>query len=88
MVWLQIELTQYDPAGSGTTVGCEQEFCVANSAGGVPPTCPSTSSPCQFRITYGDGSTTTGFYVTDFVQYNQVSGNGQTTTSNASITFG
>ncbi|NP_001149953.1 Aspartic proteinase-like protein 2 precursor [Zea mays] len=85
---LGIELTQYDPAGSGTTVGCEQEFCVANSAGGVPPTCPSTSSPCQFRITYGDGSTTTGFYVTDFVQYNQVSGNGQTTTSNASITFG
>ncbi|PWZ25835.1 Aspartic proteinase-like protein 2 [Zea mays] len=86
---LGIELTQYDPAGSGTTVGCEQEFCVANSAAsGVPPACPSAASPCQFRITYGDGSSTTGFYVTDFVQYNQVSGNGQTTPSNVSITFG
>ncbi|OQU84932.1 hypothetical protein SORBI_3004G144500 [Sorghum bicolor] len=85
---LGIELTQYDPAGSGTTVGCDQEFCVANSPNGLPPACPSTSSPCQFRIAYGDGSSTTGFYVSDSVQYNQVSGNGQTTPSNASITFG
>jgi hypothetical protein len=46
------------------------------------------SSPCQFRIAYGDGSSTTGFYVSDSVQYNQVSGNGQITPSNASITFG
>nr|CAB3446582.1 unnamed protein product [Digitaria exilis] len=83
---LGIELTQYDPAGNGSTVGCDQEFCVANN-GGVPPTC-SSDSPCQFRITYGDGSSTTGFYVTDFLQYDQVSGNGQTTPSNASITFG
>ncbi|KAL5665386.1 hypothetical protein ACJX0J_025494, partial [Zea mays] len=89
---LGIELTQYDPAaGSGATVvGCQDEFCVAtNSAGGVPPTCSSTSSPCQFAITYEDGGTAAGFYVTDLVHYNQVSGgDGQTTTSNASITFG
>ncbi|KAJ1279088.1 hypothetical protein BS78_04G128700 [Paspalum vaginatum] len=86
---LGIELTQYDPAGSGATVGCDQEFCVANNAGVVPPTCSSTSpSTCQFRITYGDGSSTTGFFVTDTVRYDQVSGNGQTTPSNASVTFG
>lgn len=84
---LGIELTQYDPAGSGSTVGCDQEFCVANNAGVVPRTCSSTS-PCQFRITYGDGSSTTGFFVTDVLQYDQVSGNGQTTPSNASVTFG
>lgn len=67
-------------------MGCEQEFCVASN-GGVPPTC-SSMSPCQFRITYGDGSSTTGFYVTDVLRYNQVSGNGQTAPSNSSITFG
>ncbi|XP_062223324.1 aspartic proteinase 36-like [Phragmites australis] len=83
---LGIELTQYDPAGSGVAVACDQEFCVANY-GGVPPTCSSTS-PCRFRITYGDGSSTTGFFVTDFLQYDQVSGDGQTTPSNASVTFG
>uniref|UniRef100_K3YUI3 Peptidase A1 domain-containing protein n=1 Tax=Setaria italica TaxID=4555 RepID=K3YUI3_SETIT len=83
---LGIELTQYDPAGSGSTVGCNQEFCVANNDG-VRPTC-SSESPCQFRITYGDGSSTTGFFVNDLLQYDKVSGDGQTTPSNASITFG
>jgi len=69
-------------------VGCDQEFCVAANAG-VPPPCSSESeSPCQFRITYGDGSSTTGFYVTDLLQYDRVSGDGQTTPSNATITFG
>jgi hypothetical protein len=83
---LGIELTQYDPAGSGSTVGCDQEFCAATN-GGVPPPC-SSESPCQFRITYGDGSSTTGFYVTDLLQYDRASGNGQTTPSNATVTFG
>ncbi|CAL5058284.1 unnamed protein product [Urochloa decumbens] len=83
---LGIELTQYDPAGSGTTVGCDQEFCIESNEG-VAPTCPS-GTPCQFTITYGDGSSTTGFYVTDLLQYDRVSGNGQTTPSNANITFG
>ncbi|KAL6634338.1 hypothetical protein ACP70R_027009 [Stipagrostis hirtigluma subsp. patula] len=83
---LGIELTQYDPAGSGSTVGCDQKFCVANY-GGVPLSC-SPGMPCQFRITYGDGSSTTGFFVSDVLQYNQVSGDGQTTPSNATVTFG
>jgi len=69
-------------------VGCGQEFCAAANAG-VPPPCSSESeSPCQFRITYGDGSSTTGFYVTDLLQHDRVSGDGQTTPSNATITFG
>ena len=55
--------------------------------GGVMPSCTSTS-PCQYSITYGDGSSTAGFFVTDFLQYNQVSGDGLTTLANASITFG
>ncbi|TVU02779.1 hypothetical protein EJB05_51708 [Eragrostis curvula] len=83
---LGIELTQYDPAGSGTTVGCNQPFCVANY-GGVPQYC-TTTSPCQFQITYGDGSSTTGFFVSDSLQYNQVSGDGLTSPANASVTFG
>ena len=68
-------------------MGCGQEFCAAANAG-VPQPCSSESSPCQFRITYGDGSSTTGFYVTDLLQYDRVSGDGQTTPSNATITFG
>ena len=73
-------------AGSGSAVGCDQDFCVANY-GVVPPSCSATS-PCQFRITYGDGSSTTGFFVTDFLQYDQVSCDGVTIPANASVTFG
>ncbi|GJN21054.1 hypothetical protein PR202_gb08500 [Eleusine coracana subsp. coracana] len=83
---LGIELTQYDPAGSGTTVGCDQDFCVANY-GGVPTACTSTL-PCQFSISYGDGSSTTGFFVSDVLRYDQVTGDGRTAPANASVTFG
>ncbi|XP_052144682.1 aspartic proteinase 39-like isoform X1 [Oryza glaberrima] len=85
---LGIELTMYDPRGSqsGELVTCDQQFCVANY-GGVLPSCTSTS-PCEYSISYGDGSSTAGFFVTDFLQYNQVSGDGQTTPANASISFG
>jgi hypothetical protein len=84
---LQIKLTQYDPAGSGTTVGCDQAFCVAHY-GGVPITCSSTSSACPFEVTYGDGDSTAGFFVSDVLQYSQASADGQTSPANASITFG
>jgi hypothetical protein len=86
---LQIELTLYDPAGSGSHSGvtCGQDFCVIAN-GGLPPTCPSASSPCGYSIAYGDGSSTTGFFVTDTLHYNQVSGNAQTALANTSITFG
>lgn len=86
---LQIELQLYDPAASGNSsaVTCGQEFCAASN-GGVIPSCPGPATPCQYSITYGDGSSTTGFFVTDLLQYNQVSGDGQTGLANTSITFG
>ncbi|KAE8815874.1 Aspartic proteinase-like protein 2 [Hordeum vulgare] len=84
----KIELTLYDPSGSssGTKVACCQDFCIATHGGVIPSCVPAT--PCQYNISYGDGNSTTGFFVTDFLQYNQVSGNSQTTLANTSITFG
>lgn len=86
---LGIELQLYDPAASGNSsaVTCGQEFCAASN-GGVIPSCPGPATPCQYSITYGDGSSTTGFFVTDLLQYNQVSGDGQTGLASTSITFG
>ncbi|KAG8070676.1 hypothetical protein GUJ93_ZPchr0006g45138 [Zizania palustris] len=82
---LGIKLTMYDPSGSksASPVTCDQEFCVATFL----QSCPN-SSPCQYSITYGDGSSTAGFFVTDSLQYEQASGDGQTTLANASVTFG
>ncbi|KAJ4787961.1 Eukaryotic aspartyl protease family protein [Rhynchospora pubera] len=86
---LGIELTLYDPKGSqsGTLVTCEESFCLSAFGGDVPG-CTSSNTPCQYSVLYGDGSSTMGYFVTDLVQYNQVTGNSATRTANASVTFG
>uniref|UniRef100_A0A8R7PF11 Peptidase A1 domain-containing protein n=1 Tax=Triticum urartu TaxID=4572 RepID=A0A8R7PF11_TRIUA len=75
---LGIDLMLYDPKGSssGSTVSCDQPFCAA-TYGGKLPGC-TASLPCEYSVMYGDGSTTTGYFVSDSLQYNQVSGDGQT----------
>ncbi|KAF3323733.1 aspartic proteinase-like protein 2 [Carex littledalei] len=85
---LGIELTLYDLRGSqsGTIVSCEESFC-SSTYGGDLPGCRS-DLPCQYSVLYGDGSSTTGFFVTDIVHYNQVTGDSLTRTGNASVTFG
>uniref|UniRef100_M8C5N2 Aspartic proteinase-like protein 2 n=1 Tax=Aegilops tauschii TaxID=37682 RepID=M8C5N2_AEGTA len=87
-VWVQIDLMLYDPKGSssGSTVSCDQPFCAA-TYGGKLPGC-TASLPCEYSVMYGDGSTTTGYFVSDSLQYNQVSGDGQTRYGNGSVTFG
>ncbi|XP_062225358.1 aspartic proteinase 36-like isoform X1 [Phragmites australis] len=82
------DLTLYDPKGSssGSMVSCDQGFCVS-TYGGKLPGC-TTSIPCEYSVMYGDGSSTTGYFVTDALEYDQVSGDGQTRSANASVTFG
>ncbi|PUZ46604.1 hypothetical protein GQ55_7G094000 [Panicum hallii var. hallii] len=85
---LGLDLTLYDPKASstGSTVLCDQEFCAA-TYGGKLPGC-SSNVPCEYKVMYGDGSSTTGFFVTDALQFDQVTGDGQTKPGNASVTFG
>ncbi|XP_009392636.2 aspartic proteinase 36 [Musa acuminata AAA Group] len=84
---LGVELTLYDPreSVSGSLVSCKENFCV--STYGDIPGC-AANLPCEYRVVYGDGSSTAGFFVTDSVQYNQVSSDHQTRPVNASVTFG
>ncbi|KAJ0988977.1 hypothetical protein J5N97_007333 [Dioscorea zingiberensis] len=83
-----IELTLFDPKGSSTAkyVTCDQSFCSSLYGGDIPGCTPVL--PCQYSVSYGDGSTSSGFYVTDIVQYSQVTGDHQTKPANASVTFG
>lgn len=84
----QFDLTLYDPkaSSSGSAVSCEQGFCAA-TYGGKLPGC-GTNDPCEYKVMYGDGSSTTGFFVTDLLQFDQVTGDGQTQPGNGSVTFG
>ncbi|KAJ4955108.1 hypothetical protein NE237_011891 [Protea cynaroides] len=85
---LGVDLQLYDPDASSTAqrVTCGQEFCAVASDGTIPG-CTSNLL-CGYTVAYGDGSSTSGYYVNDVVQYNRVSGNLRTTTSNASVVFG
>ena len=84
----QIDLTLYDPKASATgeMVTCDQDFCTAAAQGPIPG-CTSNLN-CVYSTVYGDGSSSTGYFVRDVVQYNQVSGNLQTTPANGSVVFG
>ncbi|KAG8043020.1 hypothetical protein GUJ93_ZPchr0093g22242 [Zizania palustris] len=85
---LGFNLTLYDPKESSTAdwVQCKNEFC-HGLYGNVLPDC-TIGNPCPYKITYGDDGSTLGMFVSDLVQYNQVTGNGQTQPANTSIVFG
>ncbi|XP_073007789.1 aspartic proteinase 36-like [Typha latifolia] len=85
---LGVELTLYDPKASqsGSLVFCEESFCTSAYGGAIPECSPNV--PCQYSVTYGDGSSTVGYFVTDYLQYDQVTGNHETKQVNASLTFG
>ncbi|KAG9446441.1 hypothetical protein H6P81_012569 [Aristolochia fimbriata] len=85
---LGVELTLYDPnsSKSGKLVTCDQPFCSSHNRDGIPTCTPDML--CQYDVTYGDGSTTAGYFVKDVLHYNQASGNLQTTEGNGSVIFG
>ncbi|KAL6976987.1 hypothetical protein U1Q18_025771 [Sarracenia purpurea var. burkii] len=81
-----VELRLYDPKGSktGELVTCDQDICIETFN---PPAC-KVGSLCRYGITYGDGSSTVGYYVRDSIQLDQISGNLQTTPMNGTVAFG
>ncbi|MCD7447277.1 hypothetical protein HAX54_026396 [Datura stramonium] len=83
---LGIDLMSYDSKASATgkSVFCDEEFCMLNT----PYSDCSAGRPCDFQVSYGDGSSTAGFFVKDNIQFDQVSGDLKTTSMNGSIAFG
>ncbi|KAH7839589.1 hypothetical protein Vadar_006067 [Vaccinium darrowii] len=83
---LGVELRLYDPKGSatGTLVTCDQDFCIET----FNPTGCKVGSMCQYGVTYGDGSSSLGYFVKDNIQLDRASGNLQTTPMNGSVAFG
>ncbi|KAI4364665.1 hypothetical protein MLD38_020723 [Melastoma candidum] len=87
---LGVELSFYDPNGSstGSMVNCDNDFCVATYDLNAPlPTCKSNMA-CEYSITYGDGSTTSGYFVKDNIQLDQATGDLRTSPMNSAVTFG
>ncbi|XP_060212458.1 aspartic proteinase 36-like [Lycium barbarum] len=83
---LGIDLMSYDSKASATgkSVKCDEEFCMLNT----PYSDCKTGMPCDYQVSYGDGSNTAGYFVKDDIQFDQVSGDLKTTSMNGSIAFG
>ncbi|KAF5206059.1 Aspartic proteinase-like protein, partial [Thalictrum thalictroides] len=73
-------------SATGKEVSCYEDFCT-NLNDGTYPKC-ETEKPCGYKVLYADGSGTDGYYVRDYIQYNQASGTTQTSPGNASVVFG
>lgn len=88
IIGLQIELTLYNPSSSSTSdlVTCNQDFCTSTYDGPIPGCKPDLL--CEYRVAYGDGSSTAGYFVKDHVVLDRVTGNFETASTNGSIVFG
>ncbi|KAL8234206.1 hypothetical protein R6Q59_020306 [Mikania micrantha] len=85
---LGISLALYNPEASSTAkmVNCDQDICMSTLSD--PSNDCKAGMYCSYSVKYGDGSSTTGYFVRDTVQLDRVSGNLQTTSINGSIAFG
>ncbi|KAI5682346.1 hypothetical protein M9H77_03574 [Catharanthus roseus] len=85
---LGIELKTYDIKNSktGKQITCDQEFCSLLYDGGYA-NC-STGQPCEYAVTYADGSTAEGYFVADNINLDQASGNLKTTPMTGIFSFG
>lgn len=88
-----VKLTLYDRKSSSTSklVACDDEFCsstyTSSSKQRQIPNC-KPNMQCQYNIAYGDGSTSAGYFVKDDVQFQEATGNFQTSSTNGSVIFG
>ncbi|XP_030540752.1 aspartic proteinase 36-like [Rhodamnia argentea] len=85
---LGVDLTLYDPKGSSSAdlITCDQDFCTSTYHTLLPGCKPDLL--CEYKITYGDGSSTTGYFVEDNVHLDQVTGNLRSSPMNSSVIFG
>lgn len=85
---LHIPLNFFDPGSSSTAslISCSDQRCslgVQSSDAG----CSSQGNQCIYTFQYGDGSGTSGYYVSDLLNFDAIVGS-SVTNSSASIVFG
>lgn len=85
---LGIPISLYDPvlSSSSKIISCDHAFCTS-TFDYLNNDCVY-GTRCSYLVRYGDGSSTKGYFVRDYVQLDRVSGNLQTANMKGSITFG
>ncbi|CAJ2660097.1 unnamed protein product [Trifolium pratense] len=86
---LQIELNFFDPGHSSTSslISCSDRRC-SSSIQSSDATCSSQNNQCSYTFQYGDGSGTSGYYVSDTMHLDTIFEGSVTTNSSAPVVFG
>ncbi|KNA13805.1 hypothetical protein SOVF_113390 [Spinacia oleracea] len=86
---LGVELNFYDITGSSTAnaVSCSDPICTT-MVPSASSQCSAETKQCGYSFQYGDGSGTSGFYVSDMLYFDMILGNSMIANSSASIVFG
>ncbi|XP_050243364.1 aspartic proteinase 36 isoform X2 [Quercus robur] len=86
---LGIQLNFFDAASSSTAalVSCSDPICTS-ALQSTATICPSQNNQCSYSFQYGDGSGTSGYYVSDALYFDMVLGQSLMANSSATIVFG
>lgn len=85
----QVELHFFDTASSSTAglVSCSDPVCDSRIQT-TATQCFPQSNQCGYSFQYGDGSGTSGYYVTDKLYFDAILGQSVVANSSAFIVFG
>ncbi|KAK9068595.1 hypothetical protein SSX86_012710 [Deinandra increscens subsp. villosa] len=86
---LQIPIQFYDPSSSSTAslIHCSDQRC-SLGAESLDSSCSGSNDQCSYKFQYGDGSGTSGFYVSDQIHLDTIVGDSTSSNASASIVFG
>ncbi|KAG5556747.1 hypothetical protein RHGRI_007123 [Rhododendron griersonianum] len=86
---LGIELNFFDAASSSTAslISCSDQLC-ASIVQTAAAQCSTQNNQCSYSFMYGDGSGTSGYYVTDMLSFDTVMGPSLVANSSAPVVFG
>lgn len=88
-LYIQVELNFYDTGSSSTAsmVACSDPICPSVIQPAASD-CTNQNNQCGYSFQYGDGSGTSGYYVSDILYFDMVLGNSLIVNSSAPIIFG
>ncbi|KAI7743367.1 hypothetical protein M8C21_003550 [Ambrosia artemisiifolia] len=84
---LQIPMEFYDPSSSSTSsvISCSDQRC-SQASRSSDSGC--NNKQCSYTFQYGDGSGTSGYYVSDYMHLNTIGLDSGTSNSSANVVFG
>ena len=68
-------------------VPCSDPICTSDVQGAAAE-CSAQVNQCSYTFQYGDGSGTTGYYVSDAMYFDMILGQSSLANSSATIVFG